>query len=52
MIAYSALQRNGLLTVGEMTIFNDVSAPEKFRPEIRNGRVRVREMTIFGRFGA
>ena len=27
--------------------FSDVSAPEKFSPELRNGRVPVREMTIF-----
>ena len=50
--ANSSLRRNGRLTVREMTIFNDVSAPEKFPPEIRNGRVPVREVTIFGRFGA
>ena len=27
--------------------FSDVSAPEKFSPKLRNGRVPVREVTIF-----
>ena len=51
--AYSALRRCLRLSVSKISDLNDFSANLKYFPtETLNGRVPVREVTVFGRFGA
>ena len=50
--AYSSLRRKDRLTVREMIILPTFRHIKNFPPEIRNGRVPFRVVTIFGQFGA